>query len=70
MMGVIGLAAEFRKRFEGEMKTISCRELTGLDLTNAEEIKDLMYSDIPQTVCFPTVATAYRLVVDLLREGS
>ena len=27
-----------------------------------------MNSDVPQTVCFPAVATAYRLVVDLLKE--
>lgn len=68
MMGVIGLAAEFRKRFEAEMNTISCRELTGLDLTQPEEIKDLMNSDISQKVCFPAVAAAHRLVVELLKE--
>ena len=70
MMSVIGLAAEFRKRFEAEMQTISCRELTGIDLTKPEELETLMGSDVPQKVCFPAVATAHRLVVDLLREGS
>jgi len=49
--------------------TISCRELTGLDLTNPEEIEELMKSEVPQNVCFPAVATAHRLVVDLLREN-
>jgi len=68
MMSVLGTATEFRRRFESEMETISCRELTGLDLTEAEDIKQLMNSDIPQTVCFPAVAAAHRLVVDLLRE--
>ena len=68
MMSVLDTAAEFRRRFESEMETISCRELTGLDLTEAEDIKQLMNSDIPQTVCFPAVAAAHRLVVDLLRE--
>jgi len=63
-----GLGAELRKRFEAEMKTISCRELTGLDLTTPEGMEGLMGSDVPQKVCFPAVATAYRLVVDLLRE--
>jgi hypothetical protein len=29
-----------------------------------------MSSDIPQTVCFPAVGLAYRLVVDLLKETS
>jgi len=68
MLSVLGLAAEFRKRFEAEKETISCRELTGADLTTEEGIKEYMSSDTPQTVCFPAVATAYRLVVDLLKE--
>jgi len=70
MMSVLGLAAEFRKRFEAEMSTISCRELTGLDLTKPDEIEELMKSDIAQTVCFPAVAAAHRLVVDLLKQPS
>lgn len=37
-------------------------------LTTPEGIDQLMDSDVPQTVCFPAVATAYRLVVDLLKE--
>jgi C_GCAxxG_C_C family probable redox protein len=68
MMGVLGLGAEFRKRFEAEMKTIHCRELTGIDLTTPEGIEKFMGSDVPKTVCFPAVATAHRLVVDLLKE--
>lgn len=36
-------------------------------LTTPEGVKQLMSSDVPQTVCFPAVATAYRLVVDLLK---
>ena len=70
MMGVIGLAEEFRKRFAAEMDTISCRELTGIDLTQEEARNELMNSDIPQTVCFPAVAAAHRLVVDLLKESA
>jgi len=64
------VAQEFRRRFEAEMKTINCRELTGLDLTTKKGVDQLMNSDIPQTVCFPAVATAYRLAVDLLKETS
>ena len=67
MLDVLGLAAEFRKRFEAEKGTISCRELTGIDLTTPEGIEQLMSSDVPQTVCFPAVAAAHRLVVDLLK---
>ncbi len=64
------VAQEFRRRFEAEMKTINCRELTGLDLSTPEGVEKLMGSDIPQTVCFPAVAAAYRLVVELLKETS
>jgi len=70
MFSVFGLAAEFRKRFEAEKGTIDCRELTGIDLTTPEGIEQLMNSDVPQTVCFPAVAAAHRIVVDLLRESS
>ncbi len=38
-------------------------------LTTPEGIEQLMSSDVPQTVCFPAVATAYRLVMDLLKEA-
>ncbi|MFC2099286.1 C-GCAxxG-C-C family protein [Candidatus Bipolaricaulota bacterium] len=68
MFSVLGLAAEFRKRFEAERKTISCRDLTGRDLTTPEGIEQFMGSDVPQTVCFPAVEAAYRIVVDLLKE--
>jgi len=68
MFSVLGLAAEFRKRFEAEKDTINCRELTGADLTTPEGIEQYMKSDVPQTVCFPAVGTAYRLVVELLKE--
>ncbi|PKK82576.1 MAG: hypothetical protein CVT49_12895 [candidate division Zixibacteria bacterium HGW-Zixibacteria-1] len=64
------VAQEFRRRFETEMGTINCRELTGADLSTAEGREKLMGSDIGQTVCFPAVGTAFRLVMDLLREAS
>ncbi len=66
----LGMAGEFRRRFEAEMKTISCRELTGLDLSTEEGIEQLMSSDISQTVCFPAVGLAYKLALDLLKEAS
>jgi len=62
------LAAEFRRRFEAEMGTISCRELTGLDLTTPAGLDEFMKSDNPTMVCAPAVNVAHRLVVDLLRE--
>ena len=44
---------EFRQLFEDEMGTISCRELTGIDLSTKVGVSQLMSSDIPQTVCIP-----------------
>ena len=68
MLQNLGVAREFRQRFETEMGEIGCRELTGLDLTAEEDLAQLMSSDVPKKVCFPAVAAAYRLAVDLLRE--
>ncbi len=66
----LAVSRKFRRRFEIEMGTISCRELTGADITTQEGIDRYMSSDIPQTVCFPAVSVAYRLVVDLLKENA
>ncbi len=64
------IAREFRRRFEDEMQTISCRELTGVDLSTNEGREDLMNSEIAMTVCFPAVAHAYRIVSDLLKNNA
>ena len=69
MLRNLKVTEEFRRRFEGEMKTISCRELTGMDLTTEGGLKQFMSSDRPQTACFPAVAAAYRIAVDLLKEN-
>ncbi len=66
----LAVAQEFRRRFEAEMGSINCRELTGADLSTEEGREQYMSSDTPQTVCFPAVGVAYRLVVDLLKETS
>jgi C_GCAxxG_C_C family probable redox protein len=66
----LSVAQEFRRRFEAEMESVNCRELTGADLSTEEGREQYMKSDIPQTVCFPAVGVAYRLVVDLLKETS
>jgi hypothetical protein len=70
MLRELAVPREFRRRFEAEMGTINCRELTGMDLTTEEGLQQFMNSDKPQTVCFPAVDAAYRLVVDLLKETS
>lgn len=66
----LAVTQEFRRRFEAEMGTINCSELTRADLTTPEGIKQFMESDIPQKVCFPAVGLAYRLVLDVLNETS
>ncbi len=70
MLGNLAEVSEFRRRFEAEMGDIRCRELTGLDLSTEEGLKQLMNSDAAQKVCFPAVGTAYRLVVDPLQEST
>ena len=65
---------EFRRRFEAEMETINCAELTGVDPAGVdltpEGMGQLMGSAKAQTACFSAVGAAYRLVVDLLKETS
>jgi len=68
MLRGMKLAMEFRRRFEAEMGSINCRDLTGLDLTTPEGKQALMNTDTSKTVCFPAVAAAYRIVLDLLKE--
>lgn len=65
----LGRVAEFRRRFEAEMGSIHCHELTGADLTTEEGIAQFMQSDTPQDVCFPAVGLAYRLAVQMLSES-
>jgi C_GCAxxG_C_C family probable redox protein len=67
---ISAVVQEFRRRFEAEMETINCRELTGADLTTEEGLQQYMGSSTPQRVCFPAVGVAYRLVMDLLKETS
>lgn len=62
------VVAKFRRRFEAEMGSIECRELTGADFSTKEGIEAYMQSDIPKKVCFPAVGLAYRLVKELHRE--
>ncbi len=69
IMGNLALAGEFRRRFEAEVGTISCRELTGVDFTTPEGLEQYMNSDKPTTVCASAVNTAHRLAVEILTES-
>jgi C_GCAxxG_C_C family probable redox protein len=65
----LAVVQEFRRRFEAEMETINCRELTGMDLSTEQGVEQFMGSDIPMTVCFPAVSVAYRLAMEVLKEN-
>jgi C_GCAxxG_C_C family probable redox protein len=62
------LAQEFRRRFEDEMGSISCRELTGLDLTTAEGLQRFRSSDLRERVCRRARGVAFRAAMELLDE--
>lgn len=64
------ITQELLRRFENEMKTISCRELIGFDLRNEEDRKKLMTSDVSMKVCLPAVSHAYQIVSELLQNDS
>jgi C_GCAxxG_C_C family probable redox protein len=66
----LAVVQEFRRRYEAEIETISCRELTGLDLTTQEGLQEIMTSETVQAACFSSVGVAYRVVSDLLKEAS
>ncbi len=69
-MRMLGVAQEFRRRFEAEMEDISCHELTGMDLSTEEGRKQFWSSDVPLMVCLPLAGTAYRMALELLKEPS
>ena len=62
------LARDFCQRFQEEMGTLSCRELTGIDLSTPEGQKAFYSSDVPVRVCLPAIGTAFRLVMELLER--
>ena len=62
------LVQEFRRRYEDEMETISCAELTGLDLTTPEGMQQMMSSEEVMGTCFTSVGVAYKLAVNVLKE--
>lgn len=64
----LSIGNEFRKRFEAEMGTIYCRELTGYDMTTSERTYAYMKSEVPQKVCFPAVGHAYNIAMDMMKN--
>ena len=62
------VAREFCRRFEEETGNLSCRELTGMDLSTPEGYQSFQKSDVPLRVCLPAIGTAFRLVMELLER--
>jgi hypothetical protein len=62
------LAREFCRRFEQETGSLSCRELTGMDLSTLEGVQAYRRSDVPLRVCMPAVGAAFRLAIELVER--
>jgi C_GCAxxG_C_C family probable redox protein len=62
------LALEFSRRFQEETGSLSCRELTGIDLSTPEGQQAYYRSDVPIRVCLPAIGAAFRLVMELLER--
>jgi len=62
------LTQQFLRRFRDEMASIQCRELTGMDLSTDEGLREFRSSDVPLRVCLPATGLAYSLVLELLQE--
>ena len=65
---VYALAREFCQRFEEETGSLSCRDLTGMDLSTPEGFQAFRRSDVPLRVCLPAAGAAFRLVMELLER--
>jgi C_GCAxxG_C_C family probable redox protein len=63
------LARKFYRAFQEETGSTICRELTGVDLSAPEGLKQLHSSNARQRVCMPAVAAGYRLALAALREA-
>lgn len=62
------LAQEFCQRFEEEMGHLSCRDLTGMDLSTPEGRDAFYSSDVPVRVCLRAGGVAFRLAMELLER--
>lgn len=64
------VAREFLRRFKEEMGSIKCRELTNLDFTAMTSVEELMNSETLMMVCFPAVANAFNIAMELLKTDN
>jgi C_GCAxxG_C_C family probable redox protein len=64
------LAQELCRRFEEEMGSIHCRQLTGMDLSTPEGLQAYRNSDVPVRVCLRATGIAFEAVRELLELPS
>ena len=62
------LTQRYVSAFREEMGTLSCRELTGFDLSTAEGLQAFRKSDVPIRVCLRAVGFGYDETLKLIRE--
>ena len=67
---VYALAQQVYHGFQQEMGSTICRELTGLDLTTPEGVKEIYSSGVGMRVCLRAGSTGYRLALAALREAA
>jgi len=66
---VYDLARKVYRGFQEEMGSTTCRDLTGLDLTTPEGVKEIYSSGVGMRVCLRAASTGYRLALAALREA-
>ncbi len=64
-----GLAKDFRSRFEARRRTISCKELLGVDLGSPEGYKEAKNRGLFRTVCPGLVRDAAEILDEMIRRG-
>jgi hypothetical protein len=55
--------------FQQEMGSTICRDLTGIDLTTPEGVKEIFSSGVAMRVCLRAGSTGYRLALAAVREA-
>jgi C_GCAxxG_C_C family probable redox protein len=63
------LTRQVYQGFQQEMGSTICRELTGLDLTTPEGVKELFATGVAMRVCLRAGSTGYRLALAAIREA-
>ena len=63
------LTQQVYRGFQQEMGSTICRDLTGIDLTTPEGVKEIFSSGVAMRVCLRAGSTGYRLALAAIREA-